>query len=475
MHRRWANGYSLLDWWRQRKYLGCNWGTASGTGGNASVPGTGDIAVFDSNSGVSNSVIGASITVQGLECDGSTLGTGAYGGTLTHNTGVTLTLNTGAANTLRFSAGMTYTPASTSSIIALTHTSGTANIKSYGKALFALTINGAGGTTQTLDALLVNAGLNAILTLTTGIIDFNGGAGGPFAATVILVSGSNSNTRSLILGGTMTIGGNAGNNQTIWNFNGVSGLTFTKNSANIVVLTPSGTIAGWAMFPGGLTYNGITFNATTSNAVITINGNNTFSNFTINSGWNIILLTSTTTTISNAFTWVGTQTNPIFFGTMGTNQCTLSVPTGACTLTWGGLGQVVASGGATFTATNTLNFGDNTGWSITPPSDSTTTLAANTVTNLNATMGAVARGTVTTGASGTSVPTSAFTINGSAATGVVLNEFLGRVILFDGNTTTAGLRGAAVTISSSSASNTPTFTTGTLPATPASGDLFSVI
>ncbi len=96
-------------------------------------------------------------------------------------------------------------------------------------------------------------------------------------------------------------------------------------------------------------------------------------------------------------------------------------------------------------------------------------------TTVSATLNAVARGTVTTGASTTSIPTSALAIAGAAATGVVASQFVGRVVSFDGNTTTAGLRGAASTISASTASNTPTFTVATLPATPANNDTFSII
>lgn len=94
---------------------------------------------------------------------------------------------------------------------------------------------------------------------------------------------------------------------------------------------------------------------------------------------------------------------------------------------------------------------------------------------LDRSVSTMARGTVTTGASTTSLPTSAFTIANIAATGVVSDQFKGRTIIFDGDTTTAGLRGAAATISASSASNTPTLTVGTLPATPASGDTFTVV
>jgi hypothetical protein len=96
-------------------------------------------------------------------------------------------------------------------------------------------------------------------------------------------------------------------------------------------------------------------------------------------------------------------------------------------------------------------------------------------TSIVATVKAIGRGTVTSGGSTTSVPTSALTLAGSAATGVVADQFKGRTVLFDGDTTTAGLRGASATISASSASNTPTLTVGALPATPASGDAFSIV
>ncbi len=103
-------------------------------------------------------------------------------------------------------------------------------------------------------------------------------------------------------------------------------------------------------------------------------------------------------------------------------------------------------------------------------------MAFNPIDVLTATTGAIPRGTVTTGATTSSVPTSALTLAGVAASGVVSNQFVGRAVLFDGTTTTAGLQGAAGIIIGSTASNTPTFTLQTaLPATPVSGDTFSVV
>mgnify|MGYP003335494201 CR=1 FL=1 len=79
-------------------------------------------------------------------------------------------------------------------------------------------------------------------------------------------------------------------------------------------------------------------------------------------------------------------------------------------------------------------------------------------------------GTVTSGATTTSVPTSS-----CSPAGGVADQFKDRVIVFTSDTTTAGLRGVAKTISASTNAAAPTFTVGTLPATPASGDTFVIV
>lgn len=82
----------------------------------------------------------------------------------------------------------------------------------------------------------------------------------------------------------------------------------------------------------------------------------------------------------------------------------------------------------------------------------------------------VCRGTVTTGASTTSIPTSAFT-----PAGAVADQFKGRIVIFDIDTATAALRGQATDITASSNSSTPTFTVTALTSTPASGDTFTIV
>ena len=80
------------------------------------------------------------------------------------------------------------------------------------------------------------------------------------------------------------------------------------------------------------------------------------------------------------------------------------------------------------------------------------------------------RGTITSGASTTSIPTSAFSPAGAAA-----DQFKGRIVIFDNDTATAALRGQATDITASSNSSTPTLTVTALTTTPASGDTFSVV
>lgn len=90
--------------------------------------------------------------------------------------------------------------------------------------------------------------------------------------------------------------------------------------------------------------------------------------------------------------------------------------------------------------------------------------------NITKTAQTIGRGTATTGGSTTSIPTSAF-----LPAGAIVNQFVGRVVLFDWNTTTTTLRGVAKSITASSNAANPTFTVDPLPAAPASGDVFSVI
>lgn len=80
----------------------------------------------------------------------------------------------------------------------------------------------------------------------------------------------------------------------------------------------------------------------------------------------------------------------------------------------------------------------------------------------------IVRGTVTTGGTTTSIPTSS--LDPAAA---VADQFKGRVVIFDRDTTTANLRGQARDITASSSGGT--LTVSALTDAPASGDTFVIL
>lgn len=94
---------------------------------------------------------------------------------------------------------------------------------------------------------------------------------------------------------------------------------------------------------------------------------------------------------------------------------------------------------------------------------------ATAAANLAKTTAVIGRCTAGAGGTTTSVVSSA-----CVPTGIVLNQFKGRIITFDANTTTTALRGQSTDITASSAAAAPTFTVTALTTAPASGDTFSI-
>lgn len=82
----------------------------------------------------------------------------------------------------------------------------------------------------------------------------------------------------------------------------------------------------------------------------------------------------------------------------------------------------------------------------------------------------VIRATVGSGSTTTSIVTGAFSPSGAVA-----DQFKGRIVVFDNDTTTAALRGQATDITASSNSATPTLTVTALTTAPVSSDTFSVL
>lgn len=233
-----------------------------------------------------------------------------------------------------------------------------------------------GGTTCTIT---VNANLT-IRTLSMGactastagcILDFSannntvtisnsGGAVG--------VSISGTGTRTLKMGtGAWTLSG-SGN---MWDATTTTNLTFTGNTTSTIALTNNAN-AAVNFKGGGLTgYGTLALGPNSNGGVYVITGNNTFSNLTGTAPF-IITGTSggaTTQTITNAFTIAGSSSNKVSFLAAAANiGVTYSVASGTPSLDWAVLWGATFSGGATFSATNSISLGAVSGITVTAPS-----------------------------------------------------------------------------------------------------------
>lgn len=94
---------------------------------------------------------------------------------------------------------------------------------------------------------------------------------------------------------------------------------------------------------------------------------------------------------------------------------------------------------------------------------------ATSAANVAKTTRAIGRGTASSGATTTSIPTSACSPAGAST-----DQFKGRIVTFDSDTPTTGLRGQATDITASTNAATPTLTVSALSTVPASGDVFSI-
>lgn len=228
-----------------------------------------------------------------------------------------------------------------------------------------------GGTTCTITGGAVTLSFTSLTfgactASTTGcILDFSVNNPNVIASNI---SGTGTGTRNFKMGNgtyTLTI-----NNGTAWDFGTTTNLTFTANSSTISFSGSSVVNGGLRLFQsGGLTYSTVSFSANSAQVPWSIGGAPTIATMNVTGPVGVVLTNSATVTVSNAFNWVGTSSNPIYFLTNNSSAtATLSVASGAPTIAWASIHGIIFTGGATFTATNSLDLGGNTGITISPPS-----------------------------------------------------------------------------------------------------------
>ncbi|HHZ63985.1 MAG TPA: hypothetical protein EYN51_00550, partial [Flavobacteriales bacterium] len=168
-------------------------------------------------------------------------------------------------------------------------------------------------------------------------------------------SSSNSNVRSLILGSsTMKVFGWS------WYSYNTTNFTFDAGTSTIIYDYPSGQLT----FTGGLDFHRSVF---LENTKIN-NSSNTFDSLLFSPGRTYTLEANRTQTINNYLGANGSCSSSITIvsDAPGT-QATFSKASGAVTIDYASLKDIAATGGATFTANNTIDLSNNSGWTINSP------------------------------------------------------------------------------------------------------------
>lgn len=343
-----------------------NWGTTgtwSLTSNGVScvcTPGAGDAIVFDvagSNGKTFTMEAAYSISTLISTCTTCTLVQNSFTMTVT-------------GNTLTLTSGMTYSPTnSTASLVLFTSTSGTVALTSGGKNFAAITVNGVGGTLQLQDDLNVTRRtvFDSLVTLTNGTIDANN-----HNFTLHNFSSSNANTRVLLMGsGTWTISGND-SAQSAWDTTTTTGLTVTPSTSTLAFTYAAGAsihtfksgVLGAAQPWGAVSASA---NSTGTQLILATGTTATFSTLAITCPNTVFLnggtQTITLSTASGLTTSSCTTSAPLLFTTNRPDlgPATISMASGATVFNGAYIRGVTFSGGATFSATNSIDGGGNSG------------------------------------------------------------------------------------------------------------------
>ena len=231
-------------------------------------------------------------------------------------------------------------------------TSGTQDLTSNGKTLdFPVTVNGVGGTTRLQDAL--TTGTDRTLTLTNGTFNANNQN-----VTLTTFSSSNTNVRTIALGsGTWTVNGSG---DSAWNcaiassliVTGTGKITLTSASAKTFNSGgSSGTSTSWPILENS------------GAGELAILGTNSFTTIQNSVAPTAFSFPSFNTTTVTNFNVNGTAGNLVTIdSTSSGTRATLSKSSGAVSAAYLSIKDSNATGGATWSASNSVDAGNNLGW-----------------------------------------------------------------------------------------------------------------
>jgi hypothetical protein len=201
----------------------------------------------------------------------------------------------------------------------------------------------------------------------TGTLDFSVNNNNvTLSANTAAFDGSGSGARTIKLGnGTWTFS-SAAAASVLWSMGTTTNLTFDagQSTLDFTGVTSNGATRTFA--GGGLTYANVRFRGQANGASTTINGANTFGQLTVDGMHTVILGANQTIT---TLTVNGTGSGPVLLKSSADNsQRTLTVASNAPTINYAALRDINCTGGATFVANNSFDFGDNSGVTINGPS-----------------------------------------------------------------------------------------------------------
>jgi hypothetical protein len=313
-----------------------HWSATTGGASGASAPTNADNVFLDANStGVVTIVAGA--TFQTLDCTGFT-------GTLTGSANITVNLAGGGGFILNSSMTYSYTGS-----MAITLTSGTPNITSAGKTIAGMSIDGAatGRVLNPTDDLTMSGALTFINAAGLDLSNHN--------VTCVSFSQSGTGILTLTSGKTLTCTGASG---------------FTRTSSGTLTATGS-TIkltAGTVTFAGGGGAYGNFWQDGTAAGTLTVTGANTFADFKIEApaGTRTVKFPASTTNTITSLTVTGfTPYNRLILtSSSGAAADVLSDTAGTNSVDSADISWCTASGGATWIATNSVDSGNNSGWTF---------------------------------------------------------------------------------------------------------------
>lgn len=349
-NRFWVGGGSSTSWGAT---VNTNWGTASNTQDNASVPTAADDVFFDGvGTGASDAASSSGAVCRSLNCTG-------YANTLTMGFSISIgDATAGASNiALKLATGMTITTTGGFAIVSTSTTQQT--IDTAGKSVGNITFSGVGGN------WLLSAALTSVGTFT-----HTGGtfATGNFAISASTYSITGTNVRVFSPGTSVITSTNTGV-ANVWNATTITNLTF--NGSTMTFTITGGTGSTRTFIGGGLTYGTLNYTIGSSAGLLIITGSNTFDvlNVTSPSSNHPLRLTAgTTTTIGTTFNVNGRSGAVMVFDSSSAgSQATVSKVSGTVTIDYVNIKDIEFTGGATWIAgSNSVDGGGNSG--ITFPS-----------------------------------------------------------------------------------------------------------